>query len=178
MYSAGIDQLGGEMTDAGMNALVFRASQWRDLARVIEERWNTDTTKKPLVLVGFSYGADDVLRVAQQLKLRGILVALIITIDPATPPAVPGNVRQCINYFEPNGVWDIFPWLRGIPLHAESDSTTLLNQDLRKDRRDLLEPNTSHANIAANPKLHREIIAQLRTILKIDDALHDPSAAR
>jgi len=164
LYSEGIDQLANQLEQANVSAPVFRASQWRDLSSAIAQQYTSAAQPEPLILVGFSYGADDVLRIAHELQSKNISIDLAITIDPVTPPSAPRNVKQCINYYESNGVWDIFPWLRGIPLETKNSDTKLLNQNLRTDRKDLLEPNTSHATIAGNLKLHREI---LRRILEV-----------
>ena len=161
LWSDGIDHLGREIQETGRDAHVYRETQWRALADAIARRYRAGAGARPLVLIGFSYGADDVLRIARQLDGDSITVDLVITIDPVTPPRVPGNVRACYNYFQTNGVWDIFPWLRGIPLTA-SRPGQLTNVDIRRDRPDLLEPDTSHATIAANLKLHREIVRLCR----------------
>lgn len=166
LYSEGIDQLANELEDANVNAPAYRASQWRDLSSAIAQRYSRAAQPEPLILIGFSYGADDVLRIAHDLQSKNIPIDLAITIDPVTPPTVPANVKHCINYYESNGVWDIFPWLRGIPLKGEPSGTNLLNQNLRTDRKDLLEPNTSHAAIAANPKLHREIVRRILEVCR------------
>jgi hypothetical protein len=166
VYSEGIDQLANELEQAHVNAPVFRASQWRELSIAIAHQHRDQARSDPLILLGFSYGADDVLRIAHELKPKDVSVELLVTIDPVTPPTVPANVKQCINYYQPNGVWDIFPWLRGIPLKADSATTRLLNQNLRSDRKDLLAPNTSHATIAANPKLHREIVQRILEVCR------------
>lgn len=165
LYSAGMDQLATELRQSGVHAEVFRAAQWRELAGMIETRYSEKSLREPLVLIGFSYGADDVLRVAEQLKSRGPTFDLVITLDPVTPPPVPSNVRACYNFFQTNGVWDVFPWLRGIPL-TSSGAGTVVNIDVRRERPDLLEPNTAHANVAANPKIHRAIIERVLTICR------------
>jgi pimeloyl-ACP methyl ester carboxylesterase len=166
LYSAGIDQLAKDLDQSNVNASVFRAAQWRDLAAALAQAGTDGTHAEPLILVGFSYGADDVLRIAHELQPRGISIDLLITIDPVTPLTVPANVKQCNNYYQPNGIWDIFPWLRGIPLKADNPTTNLLNQNLRSDRNDLLEPNTSHATIASNARLHREIVRQVLAVCR------------
>lgn len=163
LWSEGIDQLAEQIRRNGMNAQVYRESQWRELAEAIDYRYRSNALTRPLVLIGFSYGADDVLRIAERLARDSIPVDLLITIDPVTPPQVPGNVRVCYNYYQTNGIWDLFPWLRGIPLSA-SRPGQLVNVDIRRQRTDLLEPNTSHATIAGNPKLHREIVSHVREI--------------
>jgi len=160
LYSPGIDRLAKELTSAGVSTHVFREAQWKDLGRAIEKEYAARATSSgPLVLIGFSYGADDALRISQTLQASKIQPDLVITIDPVTPPKVPANVKVCYNFYETNGIWDVFPWLRGIPL--QSAGGPLLNVDLRRDRPDLVEPNTAHSNVAANPKLHREIIARV-----------------
>jgi pimeloyl-ACP methyl ester carboxylesterase len=163
------------LQEEGFGAEVFGANQWRELT--------SDLTShgKParLVLIGFSYGADDVIRIAEELRTRQTPVDLLITIDPVTPPKVPSNVKRCFNYYQSNGPWDAFPWFRGIPLAAARDGPSILNQNLRTDRRDLLEPDTSHQTIAANRKLHQEIIARVLEICSQNpDALHEPAPPR
>src|SRR5579863_2616309 len=117
LWSEGVDQLAGELRQSGVRAEVFRAVQWRDLAHSIEDRFPRSLHPEPLVLIGFSYGADDAIQVARHLNTTHQSVDLLVTIDPVTPPPVPANVKACYNYFQTNGVWDIFPWLRGVPLH-------------------------------------------------------------
>ena len=90
-------------------------------------------------------------------------IDLLIAIDPVTPPIVPGNVRMCYDFYETNGFWDVFPWLRGIALNSDAKSN-LVNIDLRKQREDLIESDTAHSNIAGNVKLHREIIKMVLAV--------------
>ena len=163
LYSRGIDQLAIQLRETGVRAEAYRASQWHDLAAMIARRYTRAPAREPLVLIGFSYGADDVLLIARELRRNNVPVDLLVTIDPVTPPPVPGNVRLCYNYFQTNGIWDVFPWLRGIPL-ASAGAGRLFNVDLRRQRPDLLEPGTGHSNIAANPKLHRAVIEQVLAV--------------
>jgi pimeloyl-ACP methyl ester carboxylesterase len=118
-------------------------------------------TDAPLVLIGFSYGADDVLRIARRLSKAKRRVDLLITIDPVTPPRVPANVGACVNYYQSNGAMDLFPWLRGVPLTADREAAAPTNFNLRKHRRDLLQPNTSHATIASHAGLQGEIVQRV-----------------
>jgi hypothetical protein len=158
LYSTGIDQLANEIDDAGMSAHVYRDAQWRDLAEALAGH-----DSHPLILIGFSFGADDAIEISRKLAEEDKTVDLLITIDPVTPPPVPANVKLCYNYFQTNGVWDIFPWLRGIPLKS-GGAGQLINVDLRAQRPDLLEPDTAHSNIAANARLHREIVQCIRDV--------------
>ncbi len=154
-YSTGVDRLAVELGDAGTPAAAYREEQWGDLADALLAR----PVAGRLVLIGFSYGADDVILIARRLSAHGRPVDLLVTIDPVTPAAVPPNVRRCVNFYQPNGIWDAFPFLRGVPLTA--DALPPQNVDVRA-RPDLVEPDTSHATIAANEKVHRAILALVR----------------
>lgn len=160
LYSQGIDQLADSLRREGVEAQVFRAGQWRELGETISHRYAGAGRREPLVLIGFSYGADDVVQIADQLKGADLTIDLLITIDPVTPAPVPENVRVGYNFFQSNGVWDAFPWFRGVPLQPDGNRQ-IMNIDIRRQRTDLLEPDTAHSNIAANPKIHREIIRRV-----------------
>jgi surfactin synthase thioesterase subunit len=163
LYSKGIDTLAAELRDAGVASDVYRASQWQELAAAIANGYPRSSSQEPLVLIGFSYGADDVILVARHIATMGVVVDLLVTIDPVTPAPVPGNVRECRNFYKPNGVLDVFPWFRGVPL-ASDRVVRLCNIDLPRDRSDLLQPDTSHFNIAANPKLHLAILEKVLAV--------------
>ena len=152
LWSEGIDALTTELREQGIDAHTYQTAQWRDIAHAINH--SVIPAAEPLVLIGFSYGADDALEISRQLNRQ---VDLVIAIDPVTPPSVPSNIKRCIDFYETNGVWDVFPWLRGIPLKSEN-TQNLLNVDMRAQRPDLVEPGTSHSTIAGNEKLHREIV--------------------
>lgn len=160
LYSQGVDQLATQLRQQGVRAEVFRAAQWRELAETIADRYARVPSREPLVLVGFSYGADDALLTAGYLERSRLAVDLVVTIDPVTPPPVPANVRVCYNYFQTNGMWDVLPWFRGIPLKSDGGAR-LSNVDIRRQRPDLLTANTSHATIAANPKLREAVVRQV-----------------
>jgi hypothetical protein len=168
LWSEGIDKLGDELVSNGVDARVFRADQAGELGDALVDRFGKPRPHAPLVLIGFSYGADDAVRVAEKLERAGIGVDLLLTIDPVTPSDVPANVTRCRNYYQSNGPLDIFPWLRGIPLKPADgfgQTARLVNVDIR-NRPDLLEPGTSHATIAANAKLHRVILEEVLRVTR------------
>ena len=143
-YSTGMDQLTIELRTDGLNAQAYREEQWGDLADWLEAH-----PPHRLILIGFSYGADDVILIARRLNDRHLPVELLITIDPVTPADVTANVKRCVNFYEPNGFWDVFPWLR-VPVRGAE------NINIRA-RADLAEPGTSHGTIAGNEKIHSAI---------------------
>ena len=124
--------------------------------------------REPLVLVGHSYGADDVIRIARELEEAHIGVDLVVTLDPVTPPAVPGNVRLAYNLFESNAIMDHLPFLRGIPLEAEAaGAKNVVNVDIRADRPDLVEPGLDHFNIEKKEKIHAEVLKEILAVCPV-----------
>jgi hypothetical protein len=168
VFSTGMDQLGEKLTAKGVRTVVFQDTQHGVLADQIVKVYSGKTkSSEPLILIGHSYGADDVVSVARELDKANIPVDCLITVDATTPPAVPKNVRLCYNYFQSNAT-DVVPMFRGIPLHAEDGSNVKINNyDLRKDRTDLLESNTNHINIDKNVKLHEVLVNHVLEVCPI-----------
>ncbi|HEV7301858.1 MAG TPA: hypothetical protein VGN72_21155 [Tepidisphaeraceae bacterium] len=156
-YSTGINDLGRQLQHRGIDSVVLPQKNSGELGEALLGRDGS----QPLVLVGFSYGADDVIRIARRMAKVGKPVDLLITIDPVTPPRLPANVRACVNYYQSNGVADALPWLRGVRLSADRGAVAPINHNLRNDRKDLLQPDTSHATIAGHAKLHDEIVQRV-----------------
>ena len=156
-----MDALGTDLSRAGVQTTVYRDEQWRPLADELARTRPAERLNSPLVLIGFSYGADDAIRICRLLQKAGRQVDLLVTIDPVTPPQVPGNVARCLNYYQSNGVCDVLPWLRGVALKGGPDGPRPLNVNLRKERFDLADEGLSHATIAGNQRLRREIVHEV-----------------
>ncbi|QOV87544.1 hypothetical protein [Humisphaera borealis] len=167
LYSDGIDQLASKLRQAGRPAVVFKEDQWRQVESALAERAAAKSLASPVILVGFSYGADDVILISRRLNEIGQSVDLLIVIDPVTPAEIPPNVVSCLNFYQSNGVWDAFPWLRGVPVKDEPARLTrhppTTNIDIRT-RPELLEPGTSHSTIAANAKVHAAIVDAVKRL--------------
>ena len=159
VFSTGIDDLGRQLNGSGIRAHVYQDDQWSALAKRIGQEYRNAPDAEPLVLIGHSYGADDVVRIARLLDKQDIAVDLMVTLDPVTPPAVPKNVRHALNLYQSNGLWDALPFLRGVALKTEPGFVGRLeNFDIKRDRRDLLEPGTDHFNIEKKGRVHEEVV--------------------
>lgn len=162
IFSTGIDDLEDKIERRGIHAQVFQAHQWRALAETIAGRYAANEDAEPLVLVGHSYGADDAVRISRLLNEKNVTVDLLVTIDPVTPPPVPGNVAVTYNIYRSNGVLDYLPWFRGIPLKQEvKNSGRVENIDINMNRRDLKEPWTHHFNIEKKSRIHEAALDQI-----------------
>lgn len=158
IFSTGMDELQVKLTDVGVRANVFQEAQEDLLTDWLVSAYKSNPRSEPLVLIGHSYGADDVVRIAQRLEPHGVKIDLLITVDATTPPEVPSNVAVCYNYFQ-SQITDGIPMFRGIPLAPMAGSKVELhNVNLRKDRTDLLVDGMNHINIDKNPLLHRQIV--------------------
>ena len=91
VFSTGLNQLGDEVNAAGVHADVFQDDQWPQLASMLVERYQGRTDAEPLVLVGHSWGADHILAIANRLNDAHVPVALVLTLDPVTPPVSAGE---------------------------------------------------------------------------------------
>ena len=165
VFSTGMNTLGDELNAQGVHATVFQADQWDSVADTIAARYKNNAAAEPVVLVGHSYGADNIVRIAQRLKDKNVKIDLLVTLDPVTPPKVPANVKQVVNLYQSNGIFDAMPWLRGIPLEAETpNSVDLHNENIRTDRKDLLEDGLNHFNIEKKQKIHGEVIKVIEAV--------------
>jgi hypothetical protein len=162
IWSTGIDAMGRSIAEAGVRSTVYRNEQWEELTQAILAKYKDQKVFEPLVIVAHSWGADHALMLAKECESAGIPIDLIVTLDPVTPPRVPGNVKLCYNIYQPHGMTDAIPFFRGVPLEkAEGSQGILDNVNIRKDRTDLLEPDTDHYNIEKNLKIHKEVITQI-----------------
>jgi thioesterase domain-containing protein len=162
-----MDSLAAELRSCGFDARVYQQGQARELGDALLRHYRGRGDADPLVLVGFSFGADEAIRIARRLEEARVPVALLVTLDPVTPPPVPGNVLCGRNFYQSNGVWDALPWLRGVPVKPEeatpddnADAARIANFNLR-ERVDLSEGSTGHHTIAGNRKVHEAIVAEV-----------------
>jgi hypothetical protein len=159
IFSTGIDNLTAKMNESGVRAHVFQDDQWKSLANAIRKEYRGKQGYEPLVLVGHSYGADDVVRIAREVKKDNITVDLLVTLDPVTPPKIPGNVKTAVNLYQSNGVFDAMPVLRGVKVSPDDPPPGKIVQwDIRKERQELLEEGTDHFNIEKKGKIHDEVV--------------------
>jgi hypothetical protein len=164
VFSTGIDTLGDKLKAAGVADEVYQEAQRRTLAAAIIDKYKGVKDPEPLILVGHSYGADDIVSIAREVEKSNVAVDLLITIDATTPPAVPANVRHVYNLYQ-SGALDALPFLRGIPLKPDPDfKGKLENINIRVDRTDLLDGDVNHFNIEKKDKIHQAAIKQILSV--------------
>lgn len=125
-------------------------------------RWAYDhiTSRRscqPLVLIGHSCGGRRCLQLASQLEHARRTVDLLIGIDVALPPRVPGNVQRAVHLFRSR--WRLYP-ARLLQL-APGSSTLLENIDLDRPGAPCPGRWLHHLNITAAKPLHHWMVQQV-----------------
>ncbi len=117
---------------------------------------------EPLVLLGHSWGADDMVRVSERLQKEGITVDLLVLIDPVSPPPAPVNVKRVYCVYKSNPATDWFPFWRGVAAGvADPNVTVLENIDLRTAKVDFETSDISHPYVDKNEGVHNMCIQEI-----------------
>ena len=143
VFSTGLDTLAAELRGKGIKAETVGHFAWKTMASDIV-KWHATGDSGPLVLVGHSQGANNVIDMARLLQREKIPVDLLVTLAPAGQDPIPGNVVRAINYYNSPG------W--GAPVSADPGyHGKLTNINLGGDI------GISHMAIDKNPKIQAEI---------------------
>jgi hypothetical protein len=100
VFSTGMNVLTATLRQAGYDATVHNHVEWRRLAAEAAEAQGTGALKRPLAVIGHSFGADDAILLAGRLGARGVPVDLLITFDPAWVLNVPRGPRRVVNFHQ------------------------------------------------------------------------------
>ena len=167
IFSLGMDDIGENLQKKGLKAGVYAGPSWRSLAGQIVDIRAQAEQDTLLVISGHSYGADDSIRLARALNEHDVVVDALVLVDPTTPPKIPANVRRCINIYRSQPATDWMPWLRGVPVEGENQSTLVINRDLRTSgqHEDLLE-DLNHFNIEDIPAIQEMVIEEIVAVFR------------
>ena len=153
VFSTGLDDLAAELRSRGIKAETVGHLAWRTTASKIIS-YHASGKSDPLILVGHSQGANNVIDMARLLERENISVDLLVTLAPAMQDPIPGNVVRAINYYNSPG------W--GAPVTADAGyHGKLTNINLGGDI------GIYHMAIDKNPKIQAEIE---RAILAVGQA--------
>jgi len=143
VFSTGLDSLAAELRNKGIKAETVGHLAWKTtVSNIIKD--HAVGKGGPLVLVGHSQGANNVIDIARLLQRENIAVDLLITLAPAGQDPIPGNVVRAINYYNSPG------W--GAPVTADASYRgKLTNINLGGDI------GIYHMAIDKSPKIQGEI---------------------
>ncbi len=143
VFSTGLDSLADELRSKGVKAEAVGHLAWKStVSNIVKDR--TSGKSGPLVLVGHSQGANNVIEMARLLEREKIPVDLLVTLAPLLQDPVPGNVVRATNYYHSPG------W--GAPVVADAGfHGKLSNINLGGDL------GISHIAMDKSPKIQAEI---------------------
>jgi hypothetical protein len=143
VFSTGLDTVATELRSKGIKAETVGHLAWKTTVSNII-KWHASGNSGPLVLVGHSQGANNVIDMARLLQRENIPVDLLVTLAPAGQDPIPGNVVRAINYYNSPG------W--GAPVTADAGYRgKLTNINLGGDI------GIYHMAIDKNPRIQAEI---------------------
>jgi len=150
VFSMGLDSVTERLKALGINAEVAGHLSWQnEVTEIVRDRSAGRTG--PLILVGHSQGANNVIDMARALEQSHVTVDLLITLSPFMQNRVPANVVRAINYYQAPG------W--GQPLEADQGfHGKLINVNLADD------PTISHIGIDKSTKIQTEIVREISAV--------------
>jgi hypothetical protein len=150
VFSTGLDNLGDELKSKGINAEVAGHLYWSTaVAEILKER--AAGKNRPIVLIGHSQGANNVIDIARALEEKKIPVDLLVTLAPFMQYPIPANVVRAINYYQAPG------W--GAPLSGDSGfHGKLSNVDVAGD------PSIFHITIDKSARIHADILREITAL--------------
>ena len=166
VFSTGLDSLADELKAKGIKAEVAGHLYWtKAVSEILEERAAGKTG--PIVLVGHSQGANNVIDIARSLESKNVPVDLLITLAPFLQYPVPANVVRAVNYYQSPG------W--GAPLKGDIGfHGTITNNDASGDW------TITHISIDKSSKVQADILHEIDVLTQpkaAEDAAARPAAA-
>lgn len=108
LFSSGIDTMSEQLRGRGIAAYVGGHSDYQTVIESIARRdaWETSQVRpqhEPVVMIGHSQGANNLILSAIELEKRGIAVDLLVTLCPVGKWYFPTNVHRAMNFY--TGTW-------------------------------------------------------------------------
>lgn len=157
-----------ELASRGISSTVSYCELYPLVAQRLIERKRQNPCM-PVVIVGYSLGANHALRVARRLQKEGIAVDSLVLLETTYEDTIPGNVRRCFNAFRPRPL-DEIPFMRGIPLAADSYGTMVTNYDLRAHDDGRFQ-GENHLTLCFNDDVHRLLAGAVESIYVMASAV-------
>ena len=149
IFSLGMDTLAEELKGHDVYTTVHSYSDWQTLADGAAADYKAGK-EAPIILIGHSLGADDVMEMAAYLGRKGVPVALVVPFDATKSFAASDNVARVLNLTQRD-----YAYMRGGP----GFRGTLANVDVGSD------PSIDHINIDKSPRLHTRVVTEVLAVV-------------
>lgn len=161
VFSRGFGILCGELRRRGVWAEDLRCVGDRWACRHLRAEQQAGRLRRPIIFVGHSCGGRYSLYGAHELQRAGIAVDLIICLDVALPPPVPGNVKRAFNLYRTGP--RLYP---ARPLvAAPGSSAEITNIDWDAADSPLNADGLHHLNITDSPAVQTFVLERILEIL-------------
>ncbi|MBI3865714.1 MAG: hypothetical protein HY290_27895 [Planctomycetia bacterium] len=121
----------------------------RTADRIVAAR-EAGTENRPLVLIGYSRGANDAVRLTRRLQESGVKVNKLVLMETAVNQSIPANVESCLNIYQTSDMTEWLPAFRGLPVTVESPDTQLTNYNLRFHDEGVARADLNHFTVCRN----------------------------
>jgi hypothetical protein len=147
LFSTGLDGIADELKAKGIEAEVAGHLVWETAVDdILRDRAAGKIA--PIVLIGHSQGANNVIDMARALQKRSVRVDLLVTLAPFMQDPIPANVMRAINYYQSPG-WGA-PLSTDVGFHGK-----LSNVDVSNDW------TVTHVSIDKSQRIHDEIVREI-----------------
>jgi hypothetical protein len=173
-YFPNLAEFEDRLLDEGVCPTVAYPEGYSTIAERLIGGRNRGRLDGPVVIVGYSAGANAAISLSRRLGERGIDVDKLVLLEATTGERVPGNVVACFNIYKSQPWYDIVPAFGGIPVEKESAATTLVNYNVR-DYNDGRFDWENHLTLAANPFIQDLLVDEV--LVAFEPAAEVPAEA-
>ena len=153
VFSRGMDQMATKLVKKGVKAKVFKYTQTKQIADHIISN-QKKFGRKPIVLIGHSWGANAIIRVAKILEKQKLKVTYMATFAATAPEPAPTNIKKLTNYYFKKDGW-------GKPVSTmKGFRGRLKNIDMSNN------PEIHHFNVEEQPRLQNQVIRNVLRFVK------------
>ena len=136
----------------------------RAAEQIAAARRSGDT--RPLVLIGYSRGANDAIRLTRRLQKHDIAVDTLVLMEMAAQDSVPANVVSCLNVYKSSSADQWVPAFRGLPATVESAQTHLVNYNVRFHDEAVEQAAINQFTVCQNPAVRAMIAERVAQALR------------
>ena len=173
-YWPGCDDFVANLAVRGAPATTIRGWDVNRTADKIAAGRRSGIQTGPLVLVGYSRGANDALRLARRLQKSDVTVTKLVLLETAANDSVPSNVESCLNVYQSSGSDDWLPAFRGLPVTVESAGTQLINYNLRFHDEGVARADLNHFTVCRNYSVLGMVAEHVTAALRTDESASEP----
>ena len=172
-----VENLARRFRAHGYAATVINHFEYPRVANEITRAIRKGRLPHGVALVGYSFGSDTASLFAEILQQASISVETMVLIESTWGTPVPGNVKNCVNYFKSREL-DWIPSSRGVAVAARDSRTHLTNINVRNHSQLADTASRNHFTMGDDPLLHDLAVefVQTKQLPSFIDTYSSPAA--